>query len=266
MVKIAITTNTFGSYDRQDHCVNVLKRFHQSYPLMKPFLLQYPEDEVPYTDIEIVRNLKRSSMDLFPNGDKKFPFVNDLFEISSQLDTEYFVYINSDILITKEFLDHIITMAPEALAMSRVDCKIINVKDNNVFDISPMRLEAAGFDAFIFNNNWWKTNKEKFHDMFLGRPVFDNCYAIVMMMNSKNILDNRSRMLYHPYHKTISFRNDDYYKFNHAQKDKFYKKEMGFWDRIYKKTFGKRDPKSMLNVLPDEIINLHNFKTDYNNV
>ena len=100
--------------------------------------------------------------------------------------------------------------------------------------------------------------------MLLGRPVFDNCYAITMMMHSKNILDNRSKILYHPMHEIVSSKNDDYYKFNFSQKDKFYKKEMHFWDRISKITLEARTPRSMLSSLPTEIMDIFKIKGEFN--
>ena len=243
MFEIAVCTTLHGSNESQTLCLNNLDFLKTLYPNIVPILLQFKEDTVSCPDsIEVRRVLERSSKDLFTDNKQKLPFVNDLFNASYEVGTEYFLYINSDILVSKKLIDHLLETRPEATAYSRMDTRIPDFSANirNGFPMQVLRIEPAGFDGFFFDSAWFSKEKHRFHDMFLGRPAFDNCYGVVMAIHSKNIWNNRDEYLYHPTHPNVSYVEDEMYRFNYEKANGAYKSYMDFWREMEDFTYRKR--------------------------
>lgn len=244
MKNIAFITNVYGDNWRQNIALESIHRTIEDKKNIKCFLIQFKDECVSNKhNFEIIPDLKRSSLDYF-NTSKKLPFINDIFEIGSNLDFDYFVFINSDIIIDYKILNYILLENPEAIAFSRGEASI---NSNWNFD-SPLnisRISVAGFDAFVFENNWYQKNKKLFKDMYLGRPVFDNCYSSLMTLFSKNILNNRDCFIYHPIHDLFSNENDDMYNHNFEVSKKIYADIMNFWRLLETETIRKRPDQSI---------------------
>jgi hypothetical protein len=236
MNKIALITNTFGKYDRQDYCIEVLKKIQKTCSNVTPFLIQHKNDSKIYSEITQLNVLERTSRDIL-STDKMLPFVNDILHEGAKLNYDYFALINSDILVSKKLIRFIEEKEPEAVAISRIDVQPLqSIADN----IIPVRCEPAGFDCWVFNTKWFKQHSHLFVDMLLGRPHFDVMYAIAMFLNSKDVFVSNDKLIFHPMHQLKSSPQDVCQFFNKNQSETLYPKYEKFWGDLCNNTFLKR--------------------------
>lgn len=184
-MKILLTTNTFGSYKRQDIAIQSYKKLLEEFPdILSFFDIQFRDEKETFNNVyglDVTFSLKRSSLDIIDDAEKKLPLVNDLFCVAADLAEDYFIFTNSDVIINKNLIEYIIKNKPECFACSRLDI------EDNFTDLSelkekikPVRWEIAGFDTFIFRKEWFLKYKHLFNDYFLGKPEFDHVYAAIM--------------------------------------------------------------------------------------
>lgn len=179
-MKIAIGTNTFNRYDRQDISVDALKHLAQKFDQVEVYDVQFSNSEY---DINCLNDLKRSSEDLDINSTKRLPFVNDILQALSRIDCDYFVYVNSDVIISTSLIRYIINNSPDSFACSRVDIKPIdNFQQFIDKRIEAVRYEIAGFDVFVFKRDWYLNNQSLFDDFLVGQPCWDQCYAMMLKL------------------------------------------------------------------------------------
>jgi hypothetical protein len=186
-MKISIGTNYFGSNKRQDIAKESHLRLVKKYDFINFFNIQFKDDTQGWNnniDICNLHKLERSSRDVLPTFNRKLPFVNDCFKALSETDCDIFVFTNSDIILTDRLVDWIISNPDcKANTCQRVDINDINSLYEN---ITPARIEVAGFDTFIFNKNWYIQHQVLFEDYFLGRVYFDYAYAVIMKIFGGN--------------------------------------------------------------------------------
>jgi hypothetical protein len=165
--------------------------------------INYPTDEVNLPDeFKVCKILERNSKITIGNN-RDLPYVKDLFNFCATLDCDVFGYINSDILITKDFYSNF-SEDIDAYLFSRTDISDVSVEELNnkqfrvVWDIHP------GFDGIFFKKSWWlRYNKFLSNDMILGEPEFDLYYNDVITYLKKNCKVCRKRVLYHVFHDTL---------------------------------------------------------------
>jgi hypothetical protein len=175
------------------------------YPEVALFNVQFEDD--PHNDIDGISSLhklSRSARDVIQPDCRKLPFVRDIFDVLSDTDCDYFVFVNSDILVTHHLIDMILTTRPSAVPVNRVDVHPIeSIRDN----IIPYRMEVFGIDAFVFNKKWYLEHSNMFEEFLLGAPWFDHHFAGIMKCMTNNKLGNTwPAMLLHEMHpKNWSF-------------------------------------------------------------
>lgn len=233
---ILIGTNTYGHYDRQNLCIDSFHRLKEKNANVDICLVQEPDDVVYYNNIPIIKNLKRNSSQSL-NTDKKLPYVNDIFDILCELSQDYFIFCNSDIILSQQLINHIIFNEVEAFGISRIEIPRINSLSE---PFSPLRMEPAGFDCWVVSKHWWLENRHLFQDYFLGRPYFDVHYTVLMFLHSKNIFISNQYLIYHIMHQNSSFAEDACHVFNREQTFKFYSKNEKIWGDCCNNTFWKR--------------------------
>ena len=165
--------------------------------------LNFPTDTVNLPeDFNVYKILQRNSKELIENS-RDLPYVKDLFNFCATLDCDVFGYINSDILIAKEFYSNF-NDDIDAYLFSRTDISDVSVEELNskqfrvVWDIHP------GFDGIFFKKSWWlKYNKFLNNDMILGEPEWDLYYNDVFTFLKKDCRICRKRALYHVFHDTL---------------------------------------------------------------
>jgi hypothetical protein len=256
---IHIFTNTFGKYKRQDICIDAIKELIKNNSNINASLIQYEDDIVEY-DLPVIRTLNRNSKDVI-GGNRKFPFINDILDISCNNSKDIFVWCNSDIIIHQNLIDYINNTDVEAFAVTRTEIDDI---DSIFSDAKIIRNEPAGFDCFVISKTWWNNNHHLFQDMIIGRPFFDVMYALLMLLNSNNIYVSKNHMIFHMVHEKQSFTNDEYYHYNRKQKELHYQWIENIWGELCNNTFLKRnDIGRFLNVNIDENNIIHQIKKKY---
>lgn len=178
-MKLLIGTNTFGRYDRQDVAVESWKYLSDVYDC-DVMDVQFQDCGDPVYDIDTHAVLTRSSQDVI-KCDKRLPFVNDILNVLASGDHNYFIYVNSDVILTKSIIKRVFNEQPDCFACSRVDIQPVS-SFQHVIDkqVKPIRYEIAGFDAFVFKTEWFRANRHMFNDYFVGQPCWDQVYATIM--------------------------------------------------------------------------------------
>jgi hypothetical protein len=216
-MKILITTNTFGEYNRQTVGIQSLKKLKEEFPDIVDIInIQFQDEAETFVnryELDVKFDLTRSSLDVVkdPTKEKKLPLVNDLFKISSQYATDYFIFTNSDVIINSNLIRYIIKNEPVCFACSRLDIHPINDISELKEKIQPVRWEIAGFDTFVFKKDWYLQYQHMFNDYLLGRPEFDHVYAGIMKCYGDNTpLGNQyPPFCFHIHHGLDAVMNDN---------------------------------------------------------
>lgn len=240
-MKIALTVNTF------DTDLNRFKIANQSYEMLDSM------DSVDVFDIQLpsvkgkfktVDRLPRVSSQVIPNSTKDLPFVNDLFNIAADLDYDYFIVTNADVMISPRLIDHIIEKDITALPCSRLD--VHPVKDIKQ-GMRPIRWEIAGFDTFCFKTDWYKEHSGLFEDYIMGKPYYDHHYASLMKIFGNNdIIGNKNpAFCLHEHHGSAAVTTQDVEQFfNKTQYNNslLAQKYKPIWDEFFYNQLLKRSP------------------------
>lgn len=258
MKHILIGTNVFEKNSRQDLAIESFKRLKKQNLNVDICLIQSPTDDVQYSDIAIHRTLERNSSTLL-NTTKKLPFINDIFNTLYTQSYDYFIFCNSDIILSQALVDKVNKQNPEAYGVSRIDIPQIKALNE---PFSPLRMEPAGFDCWVVSKKWWSENANLFKDYFLGRPFFDVHYTMLMLLNTKtDVHVSNDHLIYHIKHPSPAFERDVCYQFNESQTINFYNNQEEIWGNISNKTFLKRsDFGRFLNFNDDEVDIIKNIK------
>lgn len=183
-MKILIGTNTFGKYKRQDIAIDSYRELKNEFPDVVDIIDVQFEDEITtfenHYNLDVTHTLTRSSLDVVEFGEKKLPFVNDIFSILADSADDYCIFVNSDVIINKTLIKYIIDNQPECFACSRLEISELDSFSELRVNVKPIRWEIAGFDVFIFKKDWFLKYSHLFNDYLLGCPQFDPVYAGIM--------------------------------------------------------------------------------------
>ena len=235
-MKILIGTNIFGNNPRQDIAreswmhlqksnidtirllaVQYYKEYHDT---RKAFLSDEP---IEYQDfkIPVTFKLEKSSRYLTGESEKDVPSIKEILdtlykEIANDKNVTHFAYINSDCILTKNFVEYIQQNEVNAFAASRLDVEPFkHFKDIKDKGINVIRSEPAGFDFFCFSKQWWKEYRHLFPDMLIGQPLFDVLYAgIIMLYGGKILNDPQKPIICHIHHENVSHRDSPEKRYN----------------------------------------------------
>jgi len=147
----------------------------------------------------VFRNLRRDSAVTIQNN-RHLPYIKEIFDNCVQMKCDVFGYINSDILLPKNFF-RIFNKKTNAYIFVRTDIENITARDY----INEKRKERwkghPGCDGIFFKRNWWVRNRNKFHnDMILGECEWDLYYRrIIKECNAGHV---EKRILDHVFHET----------------------------------------------------------------
>lgn len=149
--------------------------------------------------------LKRNSKDEIGNT-RPLPYIKEIFNAlaSSEVcpeDNFILGYINSDILLTKDFFD-ILHSDAEAFMFGRTEItEVWSVSDFNKERYKPVwgGDSHPGVDGFFFDKDWWVENSHLFHDdLILGETEWDTVYRHIVTNNATDYVYERE--LLHVYH------------------------------------------------------------------
>lgn len=199
-MKIAIGINAYKPYDqllkRELFCVESLRKLKKKFSNIDLYLITFEEDNIHYKDFKTINKLKKKSNQLIKeyfcqdwlskeyNSRKKdidenkreMPIVNEIFDVMSDLDSDYFLFTNSDIIISDRFIKQI-TDEYECYPASRA-C----IRDIDSFtDIPVVDCYAVhGFDAYAIRNTVWKKVSNKLKPFILGHNYWDTYFFTML--------------------------------------------------------------------------------------
>jgi hypothetical protein len=221
-IKLLLGTNLFGDSNRQHIARESWMYLQRKYPtIIELVAIQFaheapvysPTEFIGYQDYKIpaVFTLHKSSKTEVKDSTKDIPFIkNILNEIYVKANTDetitHFAYINSDCILTDNFIQYLASTTVDALSISRLDIQSMNsFAELSSKGVTVLRNEIAGFDCFVFSKEWWNNHSDKFKDMLIGQPLFDVYYTGLMMLFGGTIYNNSSKPLVcHMFHENTS--------------------------------------------------------------
>jgi hypothetical protein len=195
-MKISIGINIHGAYKRQDQCIFVLKKLKQKYPNINLYNITFSDEFNFEKDFIHLPFLNKTASEVVPNSCSNKPIAHQFFDILSKTDCDYFLFLNSDILLTEKVIK-LITDQYETYCFSRTDV----LSTNKLSEIVPWRIEIAGFDAWAVKKDWWITNSELFEDEYVyAEHLWDVFFTLTMFNHSKCMLCNKENYIIHEKH------------------------------------------------------------------
>jgi len=236
-MKLSIGVNIHKHNIRQDLAIKVLKKLKTKYPdCINLYNITF-KDEKNINDFIHLPELKTTSNELIPGSVKNKPTTKELFNTLSTTDCDYFLFLNSDILLSEQCLKLLLKKEWESYIFSRTDIEPINSLTDR---IKPLRIEVAGFDGWCIKKDIWLDIENLFPNFIYGEPYWDMYYALMIYKHTKCFFGNKNLYLLHPYHQTQWNEESLEAKYN----NEFWKKEKfsELWHNYVHKCLVTRTP------------------------
>jgi hypothetical protein len=181
-----------GALERQSCAMDALGELHN----VAAIDLQWAAgpDKRPW--IRTLPLLRQDSTTITGRTGRQKPVAREVFDVLADLAGQgghrYFLFFNSDIVVTQAAVDRIIREGREAYAFSRLDM--------GGPDAAAPTIMTYGLDAFAFDVGWWRANRRRFRPYILGEALWDNVYAAVFMAHGKGVIENRHGEVRHERH------------------------------------------------------------------
>ena len=203
-ISIAIVTNTYGKYHRQNVAMESLLHLKKLFPNnIILYNIQFKDEKKTFQDfyegIETKFILESSSLNYVKEAKKKLPVISEMiFKSFIFSKCDYVIYVNSDIILLPGLIEYILKEQPDCMAGPRLDIENLD-SFQDVLDekVKPIRTEIAGYDYFVFENKWFQEYKKYFVSKFvIGKPFFDVVLAGLMVMFGKKYVISNSYPMY----------------------------------------------------------------------
>jgi hypothetical protein len=195
-MNIAIGINIFGTCPRQQKCIEVLKKISLKYSNVKLYNIFYPNEKNLDEAFIPLPLLNEKAKDVIHNSNSQKPIAKEFFDILSKQNCEYFIFLNSDILLSPKFLNLVLEGEYETYCVSRHDTHPIQSLEN----IVPYRIEIAGFDVWAIKKDWWSSNNIHFEKYIYAEHLWDVAFTLKMYNLSKCIILNKEFYAAHEKH------------------------------------------------------------------
>lgn len=239
-MKIALGINIFESYPRQDRCIEVLKKIKNKYDNINLYNITFINEKNLDTSFFHLPLLERKAKDIINNSKSNKPISKDFFDILSKQECDYFLFLNSDILISEKMIKEILNKNFETMVFSRHDIFPLNSLNDKII---PFRIEIAGFDCWCVKKNWWIENRQKFNDYIYAEHLWDVDFSLTMFNFSNCILQNKQFFIAHEKHDLNWNETSVEAKYNSTlwEKTPYHKKwhEFIFSNLIKRKPYGQ---------------------------
>ncbi len=202
-MKIAVCINYVDYKDpvkklRQEVAISVLLKNKPKNVVL--FSFNFPEDNVDLPEsFYLLKMLKRDSQKDLGNN-RRLPYIKDILNLASQSVCDIFGYMNSDILLNKDFFK-IFSKKIDTYVFYKKDIEEVTAADFLDGKIKVVNEKPDGVDAVFFSRKWWIDNKRFFPDMILGETEWDTVFNSIIQKISNNYCLSRS--LYHVVHERI---------------------------------------------------------------
>ncbi|HUV84583.1 MAG TPA: hypothetical protein VMV86_02690 [Methanosarcinales archaeon] len=161
----------------------------------------FPDEDVSGLPTAVLthRTLTRDSSELIGNN-RRLPYISQILDKASIYCDRYFGFVNSDILLTKEFFN-VFDTEYDAYIFYRTEIAEVTTSQFLKGDIQPIYGGDSheGCDAFFFNKGFWLSNRTKFNrNLIVGETEWDTFYRYMIAANTDHYYVGRD--LYHVYH------------------------------------------------------------------
>ena len=198
MTKLAIGINIYNPQKRHIHCIEALIRLKQEFGTsIELYNLTFSDESNAYSDFVHLPLLQKSSHDFVSQSSKRLPIARECFDVLSEQNCDYFLYLNNDILASKKLIKLILKQDYETYSFSRHD--ILELQTIND-DAVPIKIEIAGFDAWSCKSTWWRQHRNKFANYLVGQWQWDVDYALTMYNHSHGKICNDQFYIGHEDH------------------------------------------------------------------
>jgi len=167
---------------------------------------------------------KESSRDL--------PMIHDMFnrlcEYSIKNNFDYFIFVNSDIIVSDRFIKHILNTNFDTYCAARLAIGNISSLEETPKEIS--HYQVAGFDAYAVKTKWWRSNSHLFPKYIYAISGWDVDYATKMKLNSNCDFCNKwPPMIFHIMHEEVSSKSSPELDYNKNLLWNINKKDCDIW-------------------------------------
>lgn len=210
-MKIAIGINSFKKEqdfnNREKMCIESLHKLKALYPSTVELVNITFKDETFATldGFLNIHNLKQIPVNI---TDKKIPFVYEIFDNLSELNTDYFLFINNDIIVSNRYIKEILKNSEyDCFPASKLHFTKLDSLDDK--DSIPESLSVHGFDGFAIRSSWWKQNRDKFKPMLLSRAYWDTYFYAKCHLYGKSLTLNKPpAVIFHVDHESTSMEGE----------------------------------------------------------
>lgn len=191
MKSIAIGINIFKDFKRQQLCIDSLLRIKNKHKNVKLYNIQ--QAHTKYVDIhpnfETIYDKGRVAANTVSGCNMQMPMVRDFFDALADTGNDYFIFLNSDIILTSKIVKFINNNDVDSVSMSRLAINEIDSIDST--NIQHSHFQIAGFDVWAIRTSWWKENRQHFPDYIYAISAWDVDYGARLMVlgNSKFDID-----------------------------------------------------------------------------
>ncbi len=123
------------------------------------------------------------------------PITTDVFDALAAIATRdghrYFLFVNSDIVVTPAAVELIERGGRQGYALGRMDVEA-DGRERGVL--------LSGLDGFAFDVRWWQANRWRFRPYIIGEAIWDDVYAAIMMCHGDGLIANRRGEIRHAAH------------------------------------------------------------------
>lgn len=240
-MKLAIGINIFGTFHRQELCIEGLLKLKDLFGnTIDLYNIQPKDNPIIHDKFETIY-FERSSLDVVPEGKQNKPIVKSMFNALGEINCDYFLFSNSDIIISNRFIQTIIdNQDRDAFSGSRLDIQDIQTLDD---EVSPVRYQVTGFDTFVIKTKWWNENKDKFPEYIYAEPEWDVMYATICKENGNTMFFNKwPAGLFHVKHPIAWDKATTERDYNVHLSQKVYTEQYNKWHRYMQGVLLRRQP------------------------
>lgn len=260
-MKIALGTNIFNSYHRQDMCIQSLLRLKQLYPDMIDLYNIQPINNPQVVDnFQTLPILKQTAKDVVTGSTCEKPLIKEMLNSLSNLNGyDYFIFTNSDIIISNRFIKLILdNKDKDSFCGSR-----LTIEDIQTLDETPklVQYQVAGFDTFAFKTNWWRLNENKFPEYIFGHPCWDVHYATLCKRLGTSMFVNKwPAAIFHIQHEIAWSKMSPERQYNENLLFKTYRHDSYMWHNYLFSVLLKRTPN---NGFYNQFVNEEELESEF---
>jgi hypothetical protein len=161
-----------------------------------PVNVQWRVDPYEFRDIHTAAVLERDSLSIAAREPRR-PFLVDIFDAlaaeAAARGCQYFLFVNSDIIVTQAAVDAIQRVQKQTCAFGRMDFDASTGRDAVVL--------TSGIDGFAFAVEWWRDQRTRFRPYILGAWLYDCVFTAIMMTFGNGTILNRDGEIRHEIHE-----------------------------------------------------------------